>query len=216
MGKHKEPTKTKITARLDKEVVTEFNSAIIRLGLRRDTYLNRVLPAEVSYLNNLPVNSVSGELNLRNSRSSNLVKLGISLDTNLVNRVNAACDTKRIPRDVFFEECIRFLTKSLHAVDDALENPRNHWPDEGAPYRELIWTDEEAEQWGAGVTALARLKGITFDQAQSALLEYSKADREKILSSENVKKLEKEIRAGSGKAQPVSLDDLLTPLRNRK
>jgi len=144
MGKHKEPTKTKITARLDKEVVTEFNSAIIRLGLRRDTYLNRVLPVEVSYLNNLPVNSVSGELNLRNSRSSNLVKLGISLDTNLVNRVNAACDTKRIPRDVFFEECIRFLTKSLHAVDDALENPRNHWPDEGAPYRELIWTDEEA------------------------------------------------------------------------
>ena len=78
------------------------------------------------------------------------------------------------------------------------------------------WTDEEVEQWNIGVTALARLKGFTFDEARSALLKYSKVDREKILSSENVKKLEKEIRAGSDKAQPVSLDDLLTPLRNRK
>ena len=47
-------------------------------------------------------------------------------------------------------------------------------------------------------------------------MEYSKADRKKILSSEDVKKLEKEIRAGLGKAKPVSFDDLLTPLHNRK
>jgi len=216
MVKHKESTKTKITVRLDKEVVTEFNSAITRLGLRRDTYLNRVLPAEVFYLNDLPVNSEDGERLLYESRSNDLVKLGISLDTSFVKRVNTACDTKRIPRDVFFEECIRFLTRSLHSAVDAIENPRIHSFDEGAPYRELIWTDEEVEQWNIGVTALARLKGFTFDEARSALLKYSKVDREKILSSENVKKLEKEIRAGSDKAQPVSLDDLLTPLRNRK
>lgn len=60
----------------------------------------------------------------------------------------------------------------------------------------------------AEVEALAQLKSISIPQAQAALRRYDKAQREKILSNDQIVALAKEIRAAREAEEVVNLDEL--------
>lgn len=74
----------------------------------------------------------------------------------------------------------------------------------------------KAERAGGGlgvvsvdVEALAAVKGITIPEAQRALKEYSKEQREKILSSSRVQAEAAKIKKAREASAPESLDDLI-------
>jgi antitoxin component of RelBE/YafQ-DinJ toxin-antitoxin module len=101
-----------MTVRIDKKVAERFNSLIEDIGLRRDTYLNRVLPQEVDLLSRLPPHS---ERATRFSKLSERIfeeqktRLSLKLDSALVQRINDVCREKGLVRDAFIETFLSFL-----------------------------------------------------------------------------------------------------------
>jgi hypothetical protein len=211
MRKRDQAGKTKVTVQLEKELVSSLGDAVRKLGLRRDAYLNRMLPAELPYLQSLPANSREGEGYLYEFRSRDLTKLGINLDTSLVQRINALCEKKRILRNSFFESYFQFLIPRLHEAANILEDPRSSptFSDDLPPYQELVLIDEEVKQWGMSVEAVARVKKIPVEHAHQALLKCPPGKRRRIFSSNKIKQAEKELREMTCSAGTLSFDDLL-------
>lgn len=115
-----------MTVRIRKDVAERFNRLIEEIGLRRDTYLNRVLPQEVDLLGELPPNLE------RATRFSKLsaqwfedqkTRLGLKLDYALVQRINDACREKGIVRDDFIETFLEFLVDGYEGDNDFVGPP---------------------------------------------------------------------------------------------
>jgi hypothetical protein len=199
-----------IMVQLNLSQAEELTTAALRLGLRRDAYLNNILPGEIALVEHLPANSELAELHasdlLTDTRQK---KVAIRLNSRIVARLNKACAAKRIPRDAFCASFLRHVVRNLQFAADVLENPRSYWSDEGEPYRELVWTDEEIERWSAQVETVAQLKGVTFGEAQSALLRLDKSKRDRIFFSKEVKTRSDKILQQAKSDNPVDLSDLL-------
>jgi len=108
----KEPLKV-MTLQLNAGLVAKLGQNLEDLCLRRDVYLSKQLAREIEKLNELPANSdiVAGYLRLGRQHSvTSMVKVGIKLPEPLVSRINAVCAEKRVPRDLFVETFMRFLT----------------------------------------------------------------------------------------------------------
>lgn len=109
-----------MTIRLKKGVVVKFDAALKALKLRRDEYLREQLEREIEHLAAVRPNSELATRYLQLSkmeRFSDRVKVGLKLPAELIERINAVCAEKRVPRDLFIESFLRFL------VDG--------WPEEG-------------------------------------------------------------------------------------
>jgi len=205
----KKPETSMIMVRIDPGLSVAFAAAASRLGLRRDAYLNKVLPGEIALVERLPLNSEFAQSHARKLLTDTRQKVALRLDSKIITRLNKVCEAKRIPRDAFFESLLRHIVKNLHYAANVLENPRSYWTDECEPYRELVWTDAEVESWSAGVQAIAQVKGCTFGEAQSALLTLEKNERDKILGSKAVRTHANKIRKQAKAGKPVDLADLM-------
>ena len=146
-------SKTKTTFRVSPEVVAEFQKYIEALGLRRDKYLNRVLPEGVYWLKQAKKNSPTAEKfwkAMRDVRETSLQKVAVLLDSGVVSDINDVCADKRIPRDQFFQtflECLVQVPENgngpapLPAALSLIENPWEQWYGSGdeTPFDHIIW-----------------------------------------------------------------------------
>ena len=156
--------KTKTTFRIDPDIFKEFNDLIKELGLRRDTYLNNVLWGDLYYLNNVPANSSkAGKFYkaIRDIQDPRLKRVGITLDNDLIEKINSICKAKRFPRDAFLERFLIYLTTGpdagegegpspLHRARDLISDPRSEFImcNEDLPYDFLCiaGTDKETQE----------------------------------------------------------------------
>jgi hypothetical protein len=121
--------KTKITVSINKKIFDRFCSTTKELGLRRDTYLNQVLPEEINFFStNAPAGSEQGELLLQKLRSAQkeTVKVGITLDMDVAKEMTETCSEKHVLRDVFIEACLTHLDDVLGKAAVLIMNPRTH------------------------------------------------------------------------------------------
>lgn len=131
--------KVKTTFRLDRKIVEDFMRYVKSLGLRRDQYLNRVLREASGMLRTAKPNSEAAAkfaLAVREAQSSRFIKVGITLDQTVVERINKTCGDKRIPRDAFVEYVIKYLVHGpevgdgyapLPQADTLLDDPWSSW-----------------------------------------------------------------------------------------
>lgn len=128
--------KVKTTFHIDKAIYTVFAENIKEIGLRRDLYLNRVLDQEITLLMQETPNSVRASQLLkllRDARMSDRVKVSISLDKDLIDRMKNACVKVRVSRDSFLEKFLDFLNEGalngscaspLARIIDLIGDPR--------------------------------------------------------------------------------------------
>lgn len=109
-----------MTVRVNKKLATAFSSFMEEIGLRRDVYLNKLLPDEVERLSKLPPHSERAakyaRLNWQMLPEKD-ARLSLKLDTSLVNRITEVCREKGIPRDQFIETFIDFLVNGFEGTE---------------------------------------------------------------------------------------------------
>jgi len=134
-----ERKKTTLTVR--ETVLADFIQVCEQIGLRRDTYLNRVLPKAISLFAASPKrNSPAAETIskvLREEERGSLKKLVVSLEGSLLKDLNVVCAKKLVLRDMFFEEVLRCLIHgSPHGyLPKAIKSfPNEYRRDDGSRY----------------------------------------------------------------------------------
>lgn len=142
------------------------------LKLRRDSYMNGSLPAEIDAIELLPDSDAEGAKHARalTNLGGERTRVTLSLDDATAERLTRVCAKKNIPRNAFFDAFIWFLCVRLIEPALIIAKPRKSlgWSREetektirsvlGADqfeiddaldpnyYRELIWTKERLEQ----------------------------------------------------------------------
>lgn len=109
-----------MTVRLNAKVAQEFDARLKDLKLRRDEYLRDQLEREVESLERINANSASVVNYLQQKkmgRFSDRLKVGLKLPAQLIERISRVCAEKNVPRDLFIESFLDFLT--------------NGWPEQG-------------------------------------------------------------------------------------
>lgn len=126
MAQHTQ-SKTRITVRPNAVDWDFFNRIVKSIGLRRDAFLNRVLPEELDLFDKSPGNDDAGETSNR-EREILLAKftkqVSLNLDTNLVERLDQVCRDKRVTRDAFLSVAIKFLSSRLAVPAAVINSPR--------------------------------------------------------------------------------------------
>ena len=123
----------KTTFRVDVERWKLFNKECKVSFLRRNAYLNHVLPGEINIIEQLPQNSEEAHQWLKyrwlGEEYGRLHKdatefVSVMLDKPLVDRLNQVCNDRRIPRDAFVHCMLMFLTERLYEAALVIKNPR--------------------------------------------------------------------------------------------
>ena len=121
----------KTTFKVRQKSWTDFNVLCRAASLRRDDFLNRVLPAEIELLNQIPPCDDAGERWLKRTwvdMSSNndieLIAAPVLLSDEVVSNMNEACQRTRVPRDAFLDCAIIFLAARLRESVLVLIEPR--------------------------------------------------------------------------------------------
>lgn len=147
----------RVTFRVQKALVAALDKLLAQIHLRRDSYLNHVLADEVESLAKLKPNSERAKKHLRQLRGAvpDKARIAVTLDADLVTRLNAVCEEKGIVRDAFLEEFIKFLVLGDHdggscssplvKAAELLGNPRHEYVWDQHPYEELTMTDREVD-----------------------------------------------------------------------
>lgn len=135
--------KTKITVLINKKIFDSFCDTVKEAGLRRDAYLNQVLPDEISSLTEAPAGSKRGERVLRTLRSSekDIVKVGITLDSKVAKDMTKVCADKHVLRDHFMQACLAHLDNVLGKALVLMTNPGTHR--DGNTYHNLGMSDKD-------------------------------------------------------------------------
>ena len=132
--------KVKTTFHVDESVLSTFIEYCNQIGLRRDRYLNSILPQAVSLLGRSSArNSTAAEIltkAVRDSQDTKLKKLVITVDAYVIQELNTVCANKRVPRDTIFEEILKCLCNgstlgsgdiALSTVSEFLNSPWIDW-----------------------------------------------------------------------------------------
>jgi hypothetical protein len=109
-----------------------FNKECKAASMRRDDFLNRVLPAEIALLGKIDACDDAGEKWLkrnwldRNDRGdSELQATSLMLSDDVLNALNGMCVEKRVPRDAFIDSALTYLTERLYEAAVVIKTPRN-------------------------------------------------------------------------------------------
>ena len=126
MAQHTQ-SKTRITVRLNAVDWDFFNRIVKSIGLRRDAFLNRVLPDELDLFGKAPANADAGEKHakeLTKAVARYTKQVSLNLDTGLVERLEQVCKDKRVTRDAFLSVAIKFLSSRLAVPAMVIKSPR--------------------------------------------------------------------------------------------
>ena len=153
--------KTKTTFRVSPQILSEFQEYIEAFGLRRDKYLNRVLPKAIFRLRRANTNSPVAEKfwkAMRDVRERSLQKVAVLLESDVLSDLNAVCAEKRIPRDQFFQTVLECLVQvpatgdgpaPLPTALSLIEDPWEQWSSFGGadatPFDHIIWPQFDEE-----------------------------------------------------------------------
>jgi len=161
-----------ITINVRKRPWRTLNEIFELLKLRRDSYLNGRLPAEIDAIERLPASDAEGAKHARllASLGEESTRVTLSLDDATAERLTKVCTEKNISRNAFFDAFIRFLCVRLLEPALVIANPRKSlgrsredtekeirsilvaekWEIESALdpdyYRDLVWTKERLDQ----------------------------------------------------------------------
>lgn len=143
---------SKTTFKVRKQRWDYFNRECKAMSLRRDDLLNRLLPPEIAILANISSCDAIGARWLKDrwvtmwsSSDFELVSMPILLASDVVQRLNATCAEKGVPRDAFLDCFLNFLTGRL--VDPALvlKDPRTE-ADLGGQVAEILTDDDNSDK----------------------------------------------------------------------
>jgi hypothetical protein len=105
--------RTKTTFTIRQFILEDFTKACDLIGLRRDTYLNLILPKAIHLFDQSPKENSSAAEKisklLRTEEPGGLKKLVVSLEGQVLQNLNTVCQKKKVSRDVFFEEVLCIL-----------------------------------------------------------------------------------------------------------
>lgn len=145
--------KTKTTFKIDAELLDQVIRWTKALGLRRDAYLSEMLDYGVTELERVPSNSQHAESFLKKMREvqssgGRLKKINLSLDTDVVVKINEICRKKRFVRDMYVEQMLKSLIEPsdwgpapLPAAYDLIYNPYDGSPGDGSLLSEVSLGD---------------------------------------------------------------------------
>lgn len=157
-SKRTKPTavhQTKLTARVARAGFEHLSSLAADIGIRRDRYLNKHLWDALEALEELPGNSEASARVAQlvaDSRGKTVRQVSLRLDTGLIERMNALCAEKRIPRDLFLDAAFEDLALALNMALDTVTEPYKHVLDfEGSKIEAYLYTDAEAEEAVEGI-----------------------------------------------------------------
>lgn len=165
--------KTKTTFKIDAEVLDQVITWTKTLGLRRDAYLSEMLNSGLSELELVPSNSQHAESFLRKMREvqsegGRFKKINLSLDADVVAKINKVCRKKRFVRDMYVEQVLMSLVESsdwgpapLPAAYNLIYSPYDGSPGDGSLFSEVSLgdlTQEDLDKIFASV-GLARVAG---------------------------------------------------------
>ena len=122
----------KTTLRVQKNRWDFFQLECQACNFRRDTYLNRVLPGEIALLEEIPACDEEGFQWLKKTwhgkdgplRNEETIHVAITLDQEVIDRLNTTCEIKRVPRDAFFHCFLEFITTRLYQAAVVIKDPR--------------------------------------------------------------------------------------------
>jgi hypothetical protein len=121
----------KTTFKVRKNQWNYFNQECKVASMRRDDFLNRVLPGEIALLAALPPCDEEGEAWLRktwidhwSTKDTALTTVPLALSDEVLVSLSATCEAKRVPRDAFFDAALAYLTARLYEAVVVIKNPR--------------------------------------------------------------------------------------------
>lgn len=106
-----------------------FNKECNASFLRRDAYLNHVLPAELDILETInPCDEVGSSWLKRNwslgYSGDQTSSVAVNLDAPVLDRLKKVCEEKLIPRDAFFDCFLEYIKTRLYEAALVIKNPR--------------------------------------------------------------------------------------------
>ena len=159
-------SKHKTTIKVRRSLWELFSKECKAASLRRDDLLNRTLPGEIAQLEAIPACDDDGERWLKNtwldhciSDNDVLQTAPLILTPDVLERMNAVCEAKRVPRDAFLDCALEFLTTRLYEAVIVIKDPRTSKdlvsqviptladPDP-SPEERGLWLQETVEEWG--------------------------------------------------------------------
>ena len=224
---HKSPNsdgKTKTTYTLRADLFSEFDRYIKEIGLRRDSYLNSILPNALSELGQAERNSESTQELLRETyrpgahspyEQDDFVRVNLSLDSKLVERMNTECAAKRIPRDLFLEGVLEVANAALGHAAETFQYPIDFCKAMGINFcGDFLMSDAEASEFRQELLdellvaqAIAQVKNIAFGIAQRSYFELSRGQRKQLKNHPDIQKAIDCLKTAS--ISPVNLDNFL-------
>lgn len=142
----------KTTLRVNKKRWEYFSRECQVLFLRRDAYVNHVLPGELTLLESMPACDEEGRRWLKQSwsgkggllREEDTQPVAVALAGDLLSRLNTVCDEKRVPRDAFFNCFLDFITARLYEPAVVIKDPRTN-KDVASQLTDVL-SDDEADE----------------------------------------------------------------------
>lgn len=140
---------------------TTFNAVTKRWELflkevpvRRDTSINLYLPGELKRLAAIPACDEAGFQWLKKTwmgkdgmlRDDLTTHVAVMLDKDVLDRLNATCEEKRVPRDAFFHYFLEYLTTRLFQPAKVFLNPRRT-DDVLAQIADVLMDDDISDEW---------------------------------------------------------------------
>ncbi|MCL1860185.1 MAG: hypothetical protein FWG52_01445 [Proteobacteria bacterium] len=120
---------TKISTKIDRRILREFEEKLEAACLRRDAFLNRVLEDELPHLDEEVAENSSEAQQFIANRLDQLVRkqVSLALRSDLVERLNDICERKRIVRDAFFNRLFFLLAASSEEIDRLFFDGEGEW-----------------------------------------------------------------------------------------
>ena len=122
----------KTTLRVHKKRWELFQNECLAFPLRRDAYLNRILPGEIAILAEIPACDDEGFQWLKKTwngkdgplRDEITTHVAVTLTQEVIDVLNETCSIKRVPRDAFFHCFLEFITTRLYQAAVVIKDPR--------------------------------------------------------------------------------------------
>lgn len=130
----------KISVKIWRPVIDKLTRKLDAACLRRDAYLNRVLETEISYLEHEVTRSNSeAARRFIADRIDHLDRklVSLSLNPDLIDRLDKVCSDKLIVRDAFFNRLLFLLAASPKVID------RVFFPGEAGQWRKDVWSENK-------------------------------------------------------------------------
>ena len=147
---------SKTTFRVDPKVFRRFQSCIDTLRLRRDRYLDDVLPIAIGMLRGAKANSPAAVKLMQSVQEigkKKSDKVAIRLSQSTIDDMNTVCGQKGVPRNQFFQSFLEHLVSGpengtgpapLAAACDLIEDPWSNWAmteKDETPFDHIIMED---------------------------------------------------------------------------